>query len=431
MVQPVGVVEFSSSQVRRGMPGAGTAAEKVDGMEMVKRGSGPSSAVAEAKKDKRGKVIESTQDNEEHNVVFEDTNHSTHFVTEFIIFGFPSLQKFPILLFCIFIIIYLITITGNAIIIILVLLDQHLQTPMYFLVSNLSFIDLCYTTVTVPKMLAKFSMKLDTISYSGCFLQMYFFISLAAAECLLLPVMAFDRYIAICVPLHYHTIMTKKLYVLLSSAAWIGGFAAPVTVLILALKLPFCGPNVINHYYCDHPPLLQLACVDTSLNVAVGSSFSATVLVISFSLVVMSYIKIISTILKISSHEGRKKTFSTCASHFVVVNLFFLPLIFMYIRPTATYSSDVDSLVSMLYTVLTPMMNPIIYSLRNRDIKTAFKKRLKRVFVITLTVAAQGENPCQWRLARCLILNVMELAGNGLFPQYSEVSSEQGASFKN
>ncbi|KAM4702143.1 olfactory receptor 6N1-like [Discoglossus pictus] len=303
-------------------------------------------------------------------------NLSTHSVKEFIIYGFPSLQGFPILLFCVFVTIYFFTVIGNGIIILLVLLDQHLHTPMYFLIINLSFIDLSYTSVTVPKMLAKFSMKYDTISYTGCFLQMYFFISFAAAECLFLPLMAYDRYIAICSPLHYHAIMTSRLCILLCVVAWTGGFAAPVTTVILALKLPFYGPNIIHHYYCDHPPLLQLACADTSFNVSVGSSLSATVLLSSFTLVVTSYVKIILSILKITSHEGRRKAFSTCASHFVVVNLFFLPLIFMYIRPSATYSSDVDSLVAMLYTVLTPMLNPIIYSMRNKDIKNSFRKKM-------------------------------------------------------
>nr|DBA32318.1 TPA: hypothetical protein GDO54_000119 [Pyxicephalus adspersus] len=247
---------------------------------------------------------------------------------------------------------------------------------MYFFVGNLSFLDMSYTSVTIPKMLAKFLVNLDTISYTSCFTQMYVFLSLAATECLLLSIMAYDRYIAICSPLHYPTIMTRRLYASLSAVAWSGGFATPLTTIFLALKLPFCGPNIIHHYYCDHPPLLQLACANTSFNVAVGSSIGAFVILISFTLVVISYVRIISAILKITSHDGRKKTFSTCASHFAVVSIFFLPLIFMYVRPTASYSSDVDSLVAMLYTVLTPLMNPIIYSLRNKDIKEAFQKKI-------------------------------------------------------
>uniref|UniRef100_A0A8C5MG42 Olfactory receptor n=1 Tax=Leptobrachium leishanense TaxID=445787 RepID=A0A8C5MG42_9ANUR len=296
---------------------------------------------------------------------------------QFIIFGFPSLQGYPVLLFFFFLSIYLFTVSGNGVIILLVALDHRLQTPMYFFVTNLSVLDISYTTVTVPKMLAKFSMNLDAIPYVGCILQMYFFLSLAAAECYLLSVMAFDRYLAICSPLRYPSIMTKSLCILLAASAWSGGFLSLLILLILVFRLPFCGPNVIHHYYCDHPPLLQLACTDTSFNVAVGSSLGSFVILISFIFVVVSYVKIILAIFKIASQEGRAKTFSTCASHFAVVNIFYLPVIFMYIRPKASYSSDVDSVVALLYTVLTPMMNPIIYSLRNKDIKESLRKRLR------------------------------------------------------
>ncbi|XP_029457733.1 olfactory receptor 6N1-like [Rhinatrema bivittatum] len=304
-------------------------------------------------------------------------NATSSSVKEFIIFGFPSLHGVQTLLFGIFFPIYLFTITGNTVILLLIWLDQHLHTPMYFFVSNLSILDISYISVTVPKMLAKFLLNSSTISYSGCFLQMYFFISLVATECLLLTVMAYDRYLAICTPLHYPMYMTKKLCFCLCTTAWIGGFMLPFSTFILALKLPFCGPNVIHHYYCDHPPLIQLACADTSVNVAVGSSVSAIVIGATFFLVVASYIKIIASILKISSNKGRRKTFSTCASHFLVVNLFFLPLAFMYIRPTASYSSDVDSLVAMVYSMMTPMLNPIIYSLRNQEFKGAFRRQMK------------------------------------------------------
>ncbi|XP_063292619.1 olfactory receptor 6N1-like [Pelobates fuscus] len=315
--------------------------------------------------------------NKEYFNVFDFTNFSGNIVTEFIISGFPRLQRFSLLLFFIFMIIYLFTITGNGLIFFLINLDRKLQTPMYFFVSNLSFLDMSYTSVTIPRMLVKFSIGFEIISYAGCFAQMYLFVSFVAVECLLLSVMAFDRYIAICNPLHYHITMTRQLCILLALVAWIGGFACPVTMLVLALRLPFCGPNVIHHYYCDHPPILQLACADTSLNVMIGSSLSAFVLLICFTLVVLSYIKIIITVFKISSSSGRLKTFSTCGSHFAVVNIFYLPLIFMYVRPTPSYSSDVDSLVAMFYTVLTPMMNPIIYSFINKDIKYAFRKTMK------------------------------------------------------
>ncbi|KAM5180457.1 olfactory receptor 6N1-like [Mantella aurantiaca] len=304
------------------------------------------------------------------------TNLSTNLVTEFIIFGFPGLQNDSTVLFCVFLFIYLFTITGNGTIFLLIVLDKKLHTPMYFFVSNLSCLDMSSTTVIIPRMLSKFSMHNDAISYVGCFLQMYFFVVCHGVECLLLTFMAYDRYVAICYPLHYHTIMVKQLYVFLAMASWLIGFACPIAMIILAFRLPFCGPNIIHHYYCDHPPILQLACADTSLNVAVGSSLSAIVLVLSFSLIVISYVLIIRSVLKIASSNGRKKAFSTCASHFVVVNMYFLPMIFMYIRPTASYSPDIDSLVAMIYTILTPMLNPVVYSLRNKDIKAAFRKQI-------------------------------------------------------
>ncbi|KAG8548765.1 hypothetical protein GDO81_024279 [Engystomops pustulosus] len=289
------------------------------------------------------------------------TNVSSNVVSEFIILGFPSLQGFHVLLFFLLFFIYIFTISGNGLIFILVTLEQRLHTPMYFFVSNLSLLDFTSTTVTIPKMLGKFSMQLDRISFSGCFLQMYLFVSLNAVECYLLSVMAYDRYVAICSPLHYHSIMSRQLYIGLALASWILGFASPIAMIILALKLPYCGPNVIHHYYCDHPPILQLACADTSSTSCV---------------IVISYVRIIQSILLITTLDGRRKTFSTCASHIVVVNMYFLPLVFMYIRPKPSYSSDIDSLVAMLYTVLTPMLNPIVYSLRNKDIKDSMKKHL-------------------------------------------------------
>ncbi|XP_077155417.1 olfactory receptor 6N1-like [Ranitomeya variabilis] len=306
-------------------------------------------------------------------------NDTSRIVTEFIIYGFPSLDGFPTLLFLIFLFIYFSTISGNGLIFILVTLEQRLHTPMYFFVRNLSCVDMMATTVTIPKMLSKFSMHLDRISFLGCFLQMYFFVSFNAVECYLLSVMAYDRYVAICSPLRYHNIMTRHLYIILALVSWTLGFVCPLAMVILAHKLPFCGPNVIHHYYCDHPPILQLACADTSYNVKVGSSLGGLVLLLCFSIIVVSYIKIIKSVLQIASSDGRRKTFSTCASHFIVVNMYFLPLFFMYIRPKPSYSSDIDSLVAMFYTVLTPMLNHIVYSLRNKDIKDSLKKHILNI----------------------------------------------------
>ncbi|CAI9539227.1 unnamed protein product [Staurois parvus] len=297
-------------------------------------------------------------------------------VTEFIFFSDPEppeLQQFTFL--CISFI-YLFILSSNGIIFFLVIFDRHLHTPMYFFVSNLSFRDMTYTSVIVPKMLAKFLMNLNTISYTASFVQMYVIVSLGATECYLLAVMAYDRYVAICSPLHYQIIMTRQLCIILSMAAWCGGFAAPLAATILALKLPYCGPNIIYHYYCDDTLLLSLASADISFHLLVGSFSGAVVFLSSFSVIFITYTKIILTILRISSKGGRKKTFSICASHFTVVSIFFLPFLFMYLRPPAIYSSEVDSFLTMLYTVLTPTMNPIIYSMRNKDIKIAFQRKI-------------------------------------------------------
>ncbi|CAI9622180.1 unnamed protein product [Staurois parvus] len=271
----------------------------------------------------------------------------TH-LTDFILFGFPGLKNFNNLLSCALFCIYLFTLSGNGFIFFLVIFDRHLHTPMYFFVCNLSFIDMTYTSVTIPKMLAKFLMNLDTISFTACFVQMYLFLSLGATECILLAVMAYDRYIAICSPLHYQTIMTRQLYIILSMAAWCGGFAAPIAVTFLALNVPYCGSNILYHYYCDNDPLLNLACADLSLNIAVGSSCGAVVILSSFSVILISYTKIILTILRISSKGGRKKTFlPTCASHFTVVSIFFLPFMFVCVRPPG-------SLPHLMWTLCCP-----------------------------------------------------------------------------
>ncbi|CAI9623116.1 unnamed protein product, partial [Staurois parvus] len=299
----------------------------------------------------------------------------TH-VTEFIIFGFPGLQNFNNLLSCVFLCIYLFTLSGNGFIFFLVIFDRHLHTPMYFFVSNLSFIDITYTSVTIPKMLAKFLMNLDTISFTACFVQMYFFLSLGATDCYLLAVMAYDRYVAICSPLHYQTIMTRKLCIILSMAAWCVGFASPLTGTILALKLPYCGPNILYHYYCDIDPLLSLACADIFLNMAVRVFHERRCRFFNHFCNCYILHKDYFNNLQDSSKGGRKKTFSTCASHFTVVSIAFLPGLFVYLCPTNFLSAEVNSLVAMLYTVLPPMMNPIIYSMRNKDIKMAFQRKI-------------------------------------------------------
>ncbi|XP_029435932.1 olfactory receptor 6N2-like [Rhinatrema bivittatum] len=304
------------------------------------------------------------------------SNHS--FVSEFIIMGFPSFHGLHILFFMALLIIYLLTITGNVVIFLIIRLEAHLHIPMYFFISVLSFLEIWYTAVTIPKMLANLITDRKSISFHGCLLQTYFFHSLGATECYLLTVMAYDRYLAICNPLRYPAIMTTKFCFQLTAGCWICGFLCPVTEVILISKLPFCGRNEIQHIFCDFPPLLSLACTDTSTNVLVDFAINAFIILVTFLFIMSSYIKIIITILKIKSSKGRRKAFSTCGAHLTVVLIFFSCIIFMYVRLTKSYSLNYDRTLAIIYSVLTPLFNPIIYSLRNKEIRAALWKILHK-----------------------------------------------------
>ncbi|XP_062994339.1 olfactory receptor 6M1-like [Elgaria multicarinata webbii] len=284
-------------------------------------------------------------------------------------------------LFFLFLSMYLLTMTGNIIIIIAVKTDSHLQTPMYFFLGNLSILDIGYTSSTVPKLLSILLMEVHTISFVGCFLQSYFFFFLGTAECFLLASMAYDRYVAICYPLRYPTIMNKRVCVLIVIGCWTGGCLAPLVAAIIVVNLPFCGPNVINHFFCDIPPLLKLACIDTTLAQKVVFLLSAMVILSTFLSTVVSYIYITITILKIPSSHGRHKAFSTCASHLTVVSLYYGTVIFMYVSPTTRSSFDLNKIIAVVYSVVTPMLNPMIYTLRNQDMKTAVKKIILKMLI--------------------------------------------------
>ncbi|KAM7150760.1 olfactory receptor 5V1-like [Macrochelys suwanniensis] len=294
--------------------------------------------------------------------------------TEFIIMGFSNLQQLQFLLFGIFLVTYLCTLVGNISIIIIVCMDAQLRTPMYFFLGNLSFLDLCYTTTNVPQMLVHLLVERKRISYAGCIVQLYFFLAFVGTECILLAVMAYDRYVAICNPLHYLVIMRKTLCLQLAGASWASGFLNSVVHTYFTFRLPFCGANQINYFFCDIPPLLKLSCGDTSLNeiilLAVGVFIGWT----PFLCIVLSYVYIISTIMKIRSTEGRLKAFSTCGSHLTIVLLYYGSSIFTYVRPISSYSLDNDRLISVLYSIVTPMLNPLIYTLRNKDVKGALRK---------------------------------------------------------
>ncbi|XP_063312554.1 olfactory receptor 6F1-like [Pelobates fuscus] len=295
-------------------------------------------------------------------------------VTEFIILGFPSLQKLYPALFLIFLVIYLFTITGNVVIFLIVFLNYKLQIPMFFFLNHLSAMEIWYTSVIVPKMLANFVAKSRSISFNNCMIQLYLFSSLGASECYLLTAMAYDRFLAICNPLHYSTRMTNSTAHQMASGSWFGGFISPILPVVLISKLVYCGPNQVNYFYCDSQPLLRLSCSDTRLTEMAITTLATGLIFSSFLLTVISYIFIISTILRIPSVTGRKKAFSTCASHLTVVLIYYGTITCMYMQPMSRFSLDINKVLSLLYTVVTPMLNPIIYSLRNREIRESLGK---------------------------------------------------------
>ncbi|KAM9234293.1 olfactory receptor 5V1-like [Dugong dugon] len=294
-------------------------------------------------------------------------------LSEFIIMGFSNLNNLQFLLFTIFFMIYLGTLGGNIFIILVTLANPQLHIPMYFFLRNLAFLDICYTTTNVPQMMVHLLLENKYISYGGCVTQLFAFLFFVGVECLLLAAMAYDRYIAICKPLSYSVIMNKALYIQLAASCWISGFLNSVVHTVLIFRLPFCGNNQINYFFCDIPPLLILSCGDTSVNELVLLIVGVFIGWAPFLGIILSYVCIISTILKIRSSEGRQKAFSTCASHLVVVLLYYGSSIFTYVRPISSYSLSKDQLVSVLYTVVTPMLNPIIYTLRNKDIRKALR----------------------------------------------------------
>ncbi|XP_016081197.1 olfactory receptor 1052-like [Ornithorhynchus anatinus] len=301
-------------------------------------------------------------------------NHTT--VTEFILVGLTDRPELQVPLFMLFLAIYFVTLVGNIGMIVLIQVDSRLQTTMYFFLSNLSFLDLCYATVFAPKMLANYFSEKKTISFAGCFTQCFLFIMYVSSEGILLAVMAFDRYVAICNPLLYNIIVTKKLCINLVVGSYLGGIINSLSHTGSLLRLPFCGPNVVNHYFCDVPPLLKLPCADTRINEILLFTLSGILAIITFLFVFISYIFIVATILRIPSTEGRQKAFSTCASHLTAVTLFYSSVSFSYVQPTSLHSLDQEKVVAVFYTLVIPMLNPLIYSLRNKDVKEALKKAM-------------------------------------------------------
>ncbi|XP_033025687.1 olfactory receptor 5V1-like [Lacerta agilis] len=295
-------------------------------------------------------------------------------VTEFILTGLSDLPGVRFSLFVAFLLIYLITLVGNGTILLAIEADSHLHNPMYFFLTNLSLLDICCPTVTVPKMLENLLSERNTISFAGCVLQLYFLVALAGTEVFLLSAMAYDRYVAICNPLRYMFIMSKKLCLQMAAGTWVTGFLHSLLHTVMTFTLPFCTSNRVNQYYCDIPPVLALSCASTYVAEMVVFIVGGILGVGAFLVTLISYIHIISTILRIRSSEGKRKAFSTCASHLIVVCLFYGTILFTYLRPSSSHHPDQDRLVSMLYGVITPMLNPLIYSLRNKEVKGALKK---------------------------------------------------------
>ncbi|KAM7150519.1 olfactory receptor 10A7-like [Macrochelys suwanniensis] len=299
-------------------------------------------------------------------------NHSM--VTQFIFLGFSQDPVMRAILCVGFSIIYTISLMGNSVIILITMLDSALHTPMYFFLWNLSFLESCYISVTIPKMLVNFVSEERTISFTGCAIQMHFILSLGTAECYLLAAMAYDRYRAICSPLHYPTIMNPRACAKMATVCWLCGILMPMGKVIWIFSLPYCGPNEINHFFCDIHPVLKLACGDTSRSEVFIVLISLIITVIPFLMVLVSYACILYTILKTTSSEGRHKAFSTCSSHLTVVILFYGSACAMYLRPKSSHIADVDRVVALFYTVVTPTLNPMIYSLRNQEVKAALRR---------------------------------------------------------
>ncbi|CAI9166797.1 unnamed protein product [Rangifer tarandus platyrhynchus] len=298
-------------------------------------------------------------------------------VTEFILLGLTQKPELQLPLFFVFLAIYVVTVVGNVGLIILIALNRHLHTPMYYFLFNLSFTDLCYSSVITPKMLMNFLSKENIISYMGCMTQFYFFCFFVVSECYVLTSMAYDRYVAICNPLLYASMMSGRTCVLLATTTWLSGSLHSAVQTTLTFRLPFCGPNQIQHYFCDAPPILKLACADTSANELVIFVNIGVVASGCFLLIVLSYVSIVHSILKIRTSEGRWRAFQTCASHCTVVLCFFVPCVFIYLRPGS--KEAMDRIVAVFYTVMTPLLNPVVYTLRNKEAKKSLLKLKDKV----------------------------------------------------
>ncbi|MBZ3878781.1 Olfactory receptor 8J3 [Sciurus carolinensis] len=295
-------------------------------------------------------------------------------ITEFVLIGVSNLPELQIPLFCVFLVIYGLTVTGNLGIISLTRVDCRLQTPMYFFPRHLAIINLGNSTVIAPKMLVNFLVSKRTTSYYECATHLGAFLVFIVAEIFMLAVMAYDHYVAICKPLLYMVVVSRRICLLLVFLTYLYSFSTAVVVSSCVFSVSYCASNVINHFYCDNVPLLALSCSDTYFPETVVFISSATNLFFSMTIVLISYFNIVLSILRMRSSEGRKKAFSTCASHMTAVTVFYGTLLFMYLQPRSSHSLDTDKMASVFYTLVIPMLNPMIYSLRNKDVKAALRR---------------------------------------------------------
>ncbi|XP_008517077.2 olfactory receptor 4D5 [Equus przewalskii] len=300
-------------------------------------------------------------------------NHSQ--VTGFVLLGLSQVWELRFLFFIVFSVVYLMTVTGNLLIVAIVTSDPRLHTTMYFLLGNLSFLDFCYSSITAPRMLVDLLSGNPIISFGGCLTQLFFFHFIGGIKIFLLTVMAYDRYVAISQPLRYTLIMKRTVCGLLLAASWVGGFTHSIVQVGLTIQLPFCGPNKLDNFYCDVPQLIKLACTDTFVLELLMVSNNGLVTLMCFLVLLGSYTALL-VMLRSHSQEDRSKALSTCASHIAVVTLIFVPCVYIYARPFQTF--PMDTLVSVLYTMVTPMLNPAIYTLRNKEVIMAMKKLWRR-----------------------------------------------------
>ncbi|XP_014918326.2 olfactory receptor 2B11 [Acinonyx jubatus] len=299
---------------------------------------------------------------------------------DFILLGVSDRPWLELPLFAVLLVSYILAMLGNIAIILVSRLDSQLHSPMYIFLRHLSFLDLCYTTTTVPQMLVNMGSSSKTISYVGCTMQYAIFHWLGCTECIVLAAMALDRYVAICEPLRYAVIMHHPLCQQLVAVAWLSGFGNSLVQVVLTVQLPFCGRQVLNNFFCEVPAMIKLSCADTAMNDTTLAVLVAFFVLVPLALILFSYGFIARAVLRIQSSRGRHKAFGTCSSHLVVVSLFYLPAIYMYLQPSSSYSQEQGKFISLFYSIITPTLNPFIYTLRNKDVKGALRRLLSRIW---------------------------------------------------